>query len=566
MPQEDLISFTALPNGIDSGGQLRLSVVLTPSIRTPTPPPLPPPAPPTPPTPGVLSQSAFYHWPQRLGATPLTWNVVLTPVDNDGNVQGQPILVPATAVTSIADLRPDLWKAIFGDDRPAKRRAGALPQWNISPPVNELHDLQNNLRFTHAMATISQIASDNATLALAKPAPADAVPVLYIFPANKDNPNRSILVANEVKFRPAALELQGTTATAIGAVPTTGTPASQAFTKRVQHARMTLEPDDKTWLTPMALYSVNRHCLESLASKGVDLSGDSDPTESALDKCLRDQWRTVTEQAIKFTGEPEPSVGAPPDSPQLDTQQNYVEFLLFHRRRRMKDKTVVKLLPPDFHELQGLLHTYPALLRPLGLAFDLTCAVSLKEGHYQVQAIPDAAFHKDPKIPPTSGTFKDIFSTQNTTVCSFNLTGNSFYPVEKPGSQMLSGRYLNLGDTDEFALIQEDADGASLKFFDQATNLARSGEFATPTVTPPPAGFVPTPAPSADPGTALPAPRTLGVSLLHTARIDHTQNAVDRPEGEYGSGADARVILHAEDVMLGFRVDVKRKSAQRCIR
>jgi hypothetical protein len=559
MPQEDLISFTALPNGIDAGGQLRLSVVLTPSIRTPTPPQQPAPAPPTPPPSGVLSQSAFYHWPQRLGATPLTWNVVLTRVDNDGNVKGQPTLVPATAVSSIADLRPDLWKAIFGDDRPAKRRPGTLQKWNISPPVNELHDLQNNLRVTHAMATISQIASDNATLALAKPAPADAVPVLYIFPANKDNPDRSILVANELKFRPAALELQGTAASAIGAVPTTGTPASQAFTKRVQHARMTLEPDDKTWLTPMALYAVNRHCLESLASKGVDLSGDTDPTESALDKCLREQWRSVTEQAIKFTGEPEPSVGAPPDSPQLDTQQNYVEFVLFHRRRRMNDKTAAKLPAPDFHELQGLLHTYPALLRPLGLAFDLTCTVSLKAGHYQVWAIPTQALTV-PLMPPNTGPFAQILTTANVTVCSLDSTNGTFCAVERPDSTMISGRYLNLGDADEFALIQEDADGASLKFLDQATNLARSGEFATPTVTPPPAGFVPTPAPSADSGTALPAPRTLGVSLLHTARIDHTQNAVDRPEGEYGSGADARVILYAEDVMLGFRVDVKRNS------
>ncbi|WP_433985283.1 hypothetical protein RBB78_25125 (plasmid) [Tunturiibacter empetritectus] len=244
--------------------------------------------------------------------------------------------------------------------------------------MDQLHDRHQTVRAIHASASILQIDTGTGLTAATSVSASDAVPVLYIFPANKEDQSRSKLVAHELQVRPAALTLKETIAAEIAKVATIGSDRGDAFTNRVEHARMALEPDNKTWLTPMALYALYRHCLESLASKNVDLSASGQDT--ALDKVLKVQWDLVTGKAADFL-----------ETPDLDTHQQYVEFLLFHRRHRKRADPPKPLPTPDFHELQGLLHSYPAMLRPLGLAFDLTCQAP-RQGSTMCKPYPTQPF------------------------------------------------------------------------------------------------------------------------------------------------------------------------------
>jgi hypothetical protein len=99
------------------------------------------------------------------------------------------------------------------------------------------------------------------------------------------------------------------------------------------------------------------------------------------------------------------------------------------------------------------------------------------------------------------------------------------------------------------------SEGQSIKHTDQVKNSARAQEYTTsaPTsmkATPAPApGMISTPKTTADPADASPAPRTVGLALFDQSRLPLVEASANQ-------AVNATHIFSAEDLILGYRVDI----------
>jgi hypothetical protein len=547
MTQANSLALTALPNGFEGNSTLRLSVVLTPSISTDDA------------TPVAVKGTPFDGWTSKVNQHPLSWSVKFIPTG------GAPIVLAGVLSDAKPDWWPDLWTAIFGDDRQARNRKGNAElhnSWRLTHNISDLHDRHRRLRLAHALRALNT--------SMAKSAQGDSLsqfrqlhtsynedvdcytpPILYLFPTLKNgdanDPNDA---SAQVDQRRAAVAARGQIDSAAGIT------ADQKLKiqTRIDHALDLLETQEGARLQAVALYCLYRHCLTSVLPAGTDI--ESSP--------FNDLYKVFTNAAAPVV--PAACLGS---LDPVGAYQNYVEMLLFHRRE--PDPKQCTIGTPDFHQLLGMLNHYPAILRPLGLVFDLAVAIpaGLSDGTYLVEV----------SNPFNNAIFAGMGVVSYQTQCEVRRGDKVFISAPRDPAVLAEG-YLSLDAKaadggSAYSFSQEDADGSSLKFTDQANSAARASEYtsAAPTsMTTVPAAnrfglhpIGPTPSLSAHPTDAPPAARTVGLALFHQDRLATLEGVIQKaPAPIVTSGTPATPNdpgpFHAEDLMLGIRVDVKRGS------
>ncbi len=209
------------------------------------------------------------------------------------------------------------------------------------------------------------------------------------------------------------------------------------------------------------------------------------------------------------------------------------------RQGRYK-RAVVKPPELDFHQAISTLGNYPALLRKMGLAFDLEI-----EG----PPIPPSATVRVVPIWPSG--LPSLAPDDKRPKTHYILSGKNF--VAKPRQtepEVTESGLLRLRDgpggdpkgTPLYSLVQVDVDGAAMKTMNFAYNL-----FATEmrrTVGSPE-------------NVSLPSIRTGGISIVRTGRALRTARHLKGATRKYNDvtgGTDPE--LFAEDITRGYRVDV----------
>lgn len=557
MTQSNTLALTALPNGFDRNRNLRLTVVLTPSISTDDGKPV------------ALTGTPFDGWTQKIQTVRLSWSISFASTTAGGVVTR----LPATAIGN--KWNPDLWRAIFGSKRQAGNRRGnklLSNNWRLSHNISELHDRHRKLRAAHAQralnSNIAKAATDldtiqqlrdvhnsyNSDLECLTP------PVLYLFPTFSGGPSDASV----------QIDQRNTAVTARSNIDSAGIPADQRATiqTRIDHALDVLEVQEGSRLQAPALYCLYRHCVASVLPAGVTLSEASQPGNPnhpvyLLYKAFTDAATPLVPATCSASGDP------------VAAYEHYVLMLLFHRRKPAPKECT--LATPDFHQLLGMVNHYPAMLRPLGLAFDLTVAVppALGDGIYVVQV-------SNPLPDNTILDSSHVVSYQ--TQCQLRRD-KSLFCADPRDSSVIDQGYLALDAVASdggsvYNLAQDDADGSALKFADQAQNAARATEYNSSAPTSMTSVLAadtfrndrdlvqPTPVSSANPIDAPPAARTVGISLFHEDRLTTLETIVQNtPPAASAAGTpetpkNPTAPLRAEDLMLGIRVDIKDGSRQ----
>jgi hypothetical protein len=190
--------------------------------------------------------------------------------------------------------------------------------------------------------------------------------------------------------------------------------------------------------------------------------------------------------------------------------------------------------PPevDFHRVVGSLGQYQKLVRALGLAIDLEIPLKGVAPASNIRVTPSL----DGPAPMTPWT-----------AYQFDQAGKTFVAAARAQSDVSDGMLLFTGP-DEYDVVEVDIDGAARKAQDFASNLTRVAFGEAPRSIDTPEQY------------GLPALRSGGFSaarvgralkLVNTFKAAHANNAAIT-----GNPKNANVVLHAEDVTRGYRVDV----------
>ena len=196
-----------------------------------------------------------------------------------------------------------------------------------------------------------------------------------------------------------------------------------------------------------------------------------------------------------------------------------------------------KPLPPqvspdvDFHKMVGAMGQYPKLMRALGLALDLEIA-------------PD-------NVPPT-GLVPVTPSLQGapplTPWTAYRFDGRRLFVAASGPAADIADGMLSFQGPDDYEVVQVDLDGAAEKVLDFVRNLSRVAynEVASTIDTPERYG--------------LPSLRSAGFSAARSGRavrlVNTFQNARNNNVAAVGSPNASSVVLHADDVTRGYRIDV----------
>src|SRR5258708_7113199 len=156
--------------------------------------------------------------------------------------------------------------------------------------------------------------------------------------------------------------------------------------------------------------------------------------------------------------------------------------MLLFSREMVKNIDPGPIKWPDFHKILGLLHNYPAIMRRLGLVYDLI--VSPPAG------LPEKCCVI---INPASGDLAPVLTVSPLfTQCT--VQANDFFatPEDKDLTQtaLLTLRAKGIDGTAVCStLVPESADGQALNLTDQVNNSARGKEYpssAPPAINPQP--------------------------------------------------------------------------------
>ena len=488
---------TTLPNGLTADGRrLQLTVLLTPSLAE------------------GGSLGPFADWPGTVAQQSWNenWVVTFNPIG----------ATPALTVVSSTPCST-IWQAVFDGVSNVKARRDAnsyKSAWIVSHRAHEIHgdiraergrrhllrraggqdpDLERQIKRLNEMNTVAREQKN-----------------LYLHPwvpgRSTDGTPQDFLDQMDAAARATKFFTDGT----IFSGAATGV---DLVTVRIKHGLSRLQADPGVRLRASALLALYRHCAQSIGPGQIltNVSNEIANYPSAISTAV-------------------PAV------------QRYVEFHLFHRRSKAEHDAMVAhdlgcgQPDTDFHDALSRLNQFPALLRPLGLAFDLEVAFpDLSKTWVTVTASNRVSLDPISIVPlttncslvqPASGQpFTDFFATPQ-------------------GSDLITNRYLFLQATgpDEsgavsplFEFVSEDTDGSAHKTLLQSQAESRKAEYGS----------------AASDGSAddtMPSARTVGVSLLYTNRKQRTQDAITRNT----TIGDPRVPLFAEDLVLGYRVDVQR--------
>lgn len=224
-------------------------------------------------------------------------------------------------------------------------------------------------------------------------------------------------------------------------------------------------------------------------------------------------------------------------SPVTDFYQVRIMHDALSKQVRNPDGTLQPLPPQkppevDFHRVVGSLGQYQKLMRALGLAIDLEIPLKGIAPSSNIRATP--SLDGPPPMTPW-------------TAYQLDQAGKSFVAAAAAQSDVSDGMLLFNGP-DEYDVVEVDIDGAARKAQDFASNLSRVAFGEAPRSIDTPEQY------------GLPALRSGGFSaarvgralkLVNTFKAAHANNAAIT-----GNPKNANVVLHAEDVTRGYRVDV----------
>ena len=186
----------------------------------------------------------------------------------------------------------------------------------------------------------------------------------------------------------------------------------------------------------------------------------------------------------------------------------------------------------DFHKAVASMGQYYKLMRALGLAIDLEIPLDGVPPFANVRVTP--SLQGPPPMTPW-------------TACHLDRPTRRFVPAPGADSDISDGMLLLTDQNTQYDVVELDVDGAANKALDFAFNLSRIafGEVQTSIDTPQTYG--------------LPSLRSAGFSA---ARVDRAKRLVDVFHGANANNTaitqspPTPVVLHAEDVTRGYRIDV----------
>ena len=229
------------------------------------------------------------------------------------------------------------------------------------------------------------------------------------------------------------------------------------------------------------------------------------------------------------------------DSRNLDCDDENVVYRVVNRAWTLEPANL-----PDFHVGISALTSYRELLRHLGLVFDLEVDIGPltlpKIG--QVRVEPEWAPN-----PVGSHTPRQVLCSPWTAFCAealpVALGPGTFFEALGRGEDCARDEVrqglLRDDRTGRYQLLQVDVDGAVLKL---------AGHESQQDVQP---ASLPTPAS----GPRLPALRQAGIALVDSKRGEVASDAIARCQEQEDCLACGReVVLHAEDLLQGYRIDV----------
>jgi ABC-type molybdate transport system substrate-binding protein len=549
MAAGSFLSVTCLPNGFDPDTQLpQLSLSLLPTIDS-----------------IALGDSIFKDWPAHLSEVRASLNKAKLLFGTAGN-----LLCPITLSTDSSQDQQSLrmWNALFDyqlSTKTAARAASVVAKthattWMLS------HDAAS-LQQAHLAHRIERLAAEmtNDPAAMQTANAKQQLINVYL------NPNLKPLAADETRLSFSTLLGARTDALtycqqlAKGALPTgfayTSKNFSSLVTARFNHALKILQQGDER-LMDIGVYAACLSCASSLLRH-------ADPTDTGVPK----DAATAVTLLRSGAGTPDPvkyphAVTVTSDA--LEQAVRYVEFLLYSRRSRIlmgathkKPMDCPPVPPPDFHQTIDLLRRFPAILRPLGLVFDVAVqlpANAIPDGNYRISI--DQLTVTNLTSPAlclwTSTDLKRPVNSAKGIFCPANFPSGAGATPTLPGNNLTSNRYLNLGalngdpavgagNLPVYSLVTEDAENETHKRVQSAKAVSQAGQYHSSANQTKPSNVS-----SLD---DLPSTRTGGISLLHTQRTERLTRAAQRVSDPRLGGPD--MPFFADDLIMGYRFDVR---------
>ena len=506
MPQKQTIMWTALPNGVKSGGGvLQLSVFVSPRLQTDQGLPRP-----------QLSQFPdFQGWTAKVQAVQFA-------VQFEG---GRPI--PAARVGPA--LEPDLWAALF------KATTYVQPY--------QAEDFSSHLIYSHPVASVSaflksQYQMIGATSPLGLPArsvvSAQLAPIsLYEPPAATPGGTAALHVVTPAITTQTGARPAQKTASPPGARQVAIPPTLQDLVRNLQpHVQPSATRNLNALLRQSAL-PVRPAAIEAFQSIYQDMQ----------------QYKAVRAGA---------------------TLQPTRDFLQVRLNYPKLEIAITPLQPPDidFHKMVSTLGNYPQLMRVLGLVIDLEVPIPSGVTSSTVKVLPTwapdsppSAFNTDfsAKTACTVDVAKGLFFTRPETSPSMivngllNLSDETAYPVtnvDVPGSAL---KMTNLADRlASSSVLPTSAVGTPL----EPMAFQRSAAHAAAAVSPKAGASATAPEEAT---AALPALRTSGISLAQANRAEWLAGVMAKAalnNQAVDANTPDQVTHYADDLVRGYRVDV----------
>jgi len=528
MADSNNLLLTVLPNGwTRDQSQVRLSVLVTPSLADSD----------GKGKAGWQIPSPFNKWAE-VGSL-LQWTVSFcdatkTPVRTIGTAPPASVATDPLNASSVPE--SELWRTVFGAVDSVKKRQQTKPlrdSWRISHNATSLHKRHTLNRLVHAVRHIIKTNAPDQLATCDEVIDDTKAPAIFLHPEFKSAAGTASDLAD--KFADRNLVLKNW-------APVYA-PLSQGeqntLLRRVDYTTKTLETYGGAKLSAIGLSALYISCLHS-----VEPAGTSDPKVATAIATVKG-WPASLPFAAK-------------DYPDIEVVRVYIEMLLFHRRQQPAKPKDCSITKPDFHQLLGLVHNYPAVMRRLGLVFDLVVAPPQNMDWSKVNAVTITA-----NVPAGNHDLDGLTQPPVYTRCSVD-SGKHLFSSTPRDPNLLQNGLLNLNiklaDTSpRFTLVAENAEGQSLKHTDQSNNASRSAEYTTSAPTsmkPVPAalpGMSSTPSATASPTDAPPAPRTVGIAMFDQSRLTQVEQSANQ-------SLASPTVFFAEDLILGYRVDILYKS------
>jgi hypothetical protein len=549
MAAGSFLSVTCLPNGFDPDTQLpQISLSMLPTIDS-----------------IALGDSTFKDWPNHLSEVRASLNKAKLLFGATGNLSC-PITVSTDSSHDQQSLQ--MWNALFGYQLSAKtaaRTASVVAKthattWMLS------HDAAS-LQQAHLAHRIERLAAEMTVDRAAMQAANAKQQLINVYL----NPNLKPLAAGETRLSFSTLlgartdALKYCNGLAAGTLPAgfayTSKDFSSLVTARFNHALKILQQGDER-LMDIGVYAAFLSCASSLVRH-------ADPNDTAVPKDAAVAMTLLRSGAITPDAVARPhAVVITKDA--LDQAVRYVEFLLYSRRSRiLMGKTHAKpedcppVTPPDFHQTIDLLRRFPAILRPLGLVFDVVVQLppnAIPDGNYpiSIDQFPVTNLTSPALCLWTSTELKRPVNSAKGTFCPANFPSGDGATPTLPGNNLTTNRYLNLGalngdpavgagNLPVYSLVTEDAENETHKRVQSAKAVSQAGQYhSSANQTKPSNGS------TLD---DLPSTRTGGISLLHTQRPERLTRAAQRVSDSRLGGPD--MPFFADDLIMGYRFDVR---------